>query len=264
MTRLLAILLLAAPCAAGEPPARLASFSPAATRILVDLGQSHRLAAATRWCDVPGGAGIPRVCDAFQPEIERLAGLRPDAVIMPRLANPLLADRLRSAGFRVHLLAGESADSPAEDIRMLGRLTGAEDRARSLLAERRQLRPADGRKVLVVWDGVVAGPDSYLAWVIAAAGGRPAPREGAWMDWDPETAALTNPDIVLYLVEGASPSPTPSQRGLEAWRSRPGLRTTSCASKGYIFEMHPGSDWLPASGLPAAAAALAKLMESAK
>lgn len=264
MRRLLASLLLAAQGAAAEPPARIASFSPAATRILFDLGQSHRLVAGTRWCDLPANAGLPRVCDAFQPEIERLASLRPDVVVLPRLANPLLADRLRSAGLRVHLLASESADSPAEDILSLARLTESQSKSETLLAARRQLRPSDGRKVLLVWDGVVAGPDSYLAWVIAAAGGRPAPREGAWLDWNPETAALTNPDIVLYLVEGSTPEPTPSKRGLEEWKSRPGMRTTTCASKGYIFEMHPSSDWLPASGLPKAAATLAKLMDSAK
>lgn len=262
MTRLLAILLLAAQGAAAEPPGRIASFSPAATRILADLGESGRVVAATRWCELPQGDATPRVCDAFQPEIERLAALRPEAVVVPRLANPLLAERLRSAGMRVHVLAPESPDSPAEDIRMLGELVAAENRASELVSARRPLAPPGQRKVLVVWDGVVAGPGSYLAWVITAAGARPAPAKGTWIPWDPEAVAATNPDLVLYLMEGGPAEPRPSPRLVDDWKSRPGLRTTTCASKGYIYEVRPDSRWLPASGLPAAAGALAKLLES--
>lgn len=264
MSRLLAILLLVAEGPAAEPPARIASFSPAATRILVDLGQAHRVAAATRWCELPEGAAVPRVCDAFQPEIERLAAARPDTVVVPRLANPLLAERLRSAGMRVHLLSAESPESPAEDIRTLGRLVGAESRARELIAARRPLRPPSERRVLIVWGAVVAGPDSYLAWAVGAAGGRTAPAKGAWIPWDPEAVAITDPDLVLYLNEGGPPEPKPSPRLIEEWKSRPGLRSTTCSSKGYIFEMRPGSDWLPGSGLPGAAATLAKLLDSSQ
>lgn len=264
MRSLLACLLALGQTASAEPPARIASFSPAATRILVDLGKADRVVAATRWCDLPPDSRARRICDAFEPEVERLIGLKPDAVIVPRLANPLLAERLRHAGFRVTLLAEESPDSPAADIRTLGNLTRTESRAAELVAHRRQLRPTDGRRVLVIWDGSVAGPESYVAWVIRAAGGIPAPREGRWSDWDPEAAALTNPDLVLYLREGGPSQPEVSQRWTEEWRVRAGLRITNCSIKGYIFELNPGSAWLPGSGLPEAAHILAELMHRTK
>jgi ABC-type Fe3+-hydroxamate transport system substrate-binding protein len=262
MRRLIACLALGTLAVAAGEPARIASFSPAATRILVDLGRAERLVATTRWCEVPPGGAAARICDAFEPDLEGLARERPDLVVLPRLANPLLSERIRSAGLRVEVLSAESPDSPAEDIRRLGELTGAEGRAAELLAARHPLRPPSQRRVLIVWDGVVAGPESYLAWVIRAAGARPSPTLGRWPEWDAEAIALTNPDLVLYLRTDGPPAPRASKSRIEEWRRRPGLRSTTSCSKGYIFEIQAGSDWLPASGLPKAARQLADLLEA--
>jgi len=264
MSRLVACLLLAAALAGAGEARRIASYSPAATRILVDLGRADRLAAATRWCELPAGHPAARICDAFEPELERLVALRPELVVLPRLANPLLADRLRAAGMRVEVLAEESPVSPAADIRLLGDLADARDRATELTTARHPIRAPSERRVLIIWDGVLAGPDSYLSWVIRAAGARPSPTRGRWPEWDAEAVALTNPDLVLYLHDAASTLPRPSRARIEEWRKVPGLSSTACASKGYIFEMRAGSDWLPASGLPKAAQRLAELLDEHK
>ena len=264
MTRFLACLLVSLTWAEGAEPQRIASFSPAATRILCDLGVGDRIVAATRWCEIPEGSAAARSCDAFEPELEALLRLRPDAVIVPRLANPLLAGRLRDAGMRVELLAAESPESPVTDIRSLGALTGKDARASELIAQRVELRQPSKRKVLIVWSGVSAGPNSYLAWVIKAAGAQPVPTRGTWPEWDPESIALNNPDVVLYLETKGPPTPRVSSSRLEEWRSRPGLRTTVSATKGYIFELAPGTRWLPASGLPEAARELSLLLDNCK
>lgn len=264
MNPLAACLLLGVSAAAADEARRIASYSPAATRILVDLGRADRLAGATRWCELPPGHSAARICDAFEPELERLATLRPDLIVLPRLANPLLAERLRAAGMRVTVLAAESPDSPAADIRLLGDLTDAGERAAELTTARHLLRPPSGRRVLIIWDGVLAGPESYLSWVIRAAGARPSPTHGLWPEWDAEAVALTNPDLVLYLHDAGPALPRPSKARTEEWRNLPGLRSTACSAKGYIFEMRAGSDWLPASGLPRAAQQLAELLDSHK
>lgn len=264
MTRGLACLLLAIVTAPADETLRIASYAPAATRILVDLGQAERLVATTRWCELPPGHPAPRICDAFEPELERLAASRPGLVILPRLANPLLAERLRAAGLRAEILSEESPDSPAQDVRRLGELTGAKARAAGLNGARRAIRPAGERRVLIVWGEVVAGPDCYLSWVIRAAGAAPSPTQGRWPPWDAEAIALTNPDLVLYLHDGGPASPQPSTTKIEEWRKRPGLRSTNCCSKGYIFELRPDSAWLPASGLPKAASQLADLLDKHK
>ena len=254
------LLLLGAALGAGEAK-RIASLSPAATRILVDLGCADRICVATRWCNLPAGHPAARQMDALEPDIEQLVAAQPDAVLLPRLANPLLAERLRRAGLAVTLLTPEAKDSPATDILVLGELTGRSLRATELVAERRALRPAGERRVLVIWGGVVAGPDSYLAWAIEAAGGRPAPKSGAWPQLDLEQISNLDPDLVLVIRSGGPPTPRPATSTIEEWKSTPGLRLTRCASKGYIFEVEESSCWLPASGLPEAARKLAELLE---
>ena len=86
----------AAVCGA-EPPQRIASYSPGATQTLVDLGCGPRLVAVTRWCPLPPTHPAVRTCDAFNPDLETLLQAKPDLVVLPRLANPLWAERCAKA-----------------------------------------------------------------------------------------------------------------------------------------------------------------------
>ncbi len=255
-------LVLAAATLAGAPE-RIASLSPAATRIVRDLGAEAELVAVTRWCELAPGHRARRDADAFEPDLESLAAARPSLVLVPRLSNPLLAERLRGLGLRTMVLAPESPASPAEDIAAIGAALGREDASARLLAGRRAMEggAVGGRRILVVWDGVMAAEGSYLAWAIGAAGGRALPGASRWPEWDRETAARYNPELVLYLDANGPESPRPDTARLEAWKSQPALRATDAASKGCIFHLRPSSDWLPASGLPRAAAILRQLGE---
>lgn len=262
MSRITGWLLLTAALASAEPAPRIASFSPAATRILVDLGVGAEIVAATRWCELPAAQGIPTTCDAFEPDLEALRRSGANLAIVPRLANPMLEERIRSAGLRTMVLSPESAESPAEDIVRLAELTGSKAAAARLLDERRRCQRAPtGKRVLIVWDGVCAGPSSYLAWAIGAAGGTPAPTTGAWPEWDIEQAATSKPDLVLLLRTSGPPEPSLDGESLERWRQTPGLRLSPAARLGRIYQLKPGSEWLPASGLPKAAKTLAELLE---
>ena len=249
------LLLLALSVATGAAAAeRVASLSPAGTRIARDLGAGDALVAVTRWCELPEGHPARRDLDAFEPDVERLVAARPTVVLVPRLANPLLAERLRGLGLRTEVLAAESPESPALDIARLGRALGKVAESERLLAERRACEkgPRGERRILVVWDGVMAGEGSYLAWAIEAAGGRAFPGSDRWPEWDSERVARYNPEVVLYLNEAAPGTPTRSEERLREWRSLPGLGATHAAREGCIFHLKPGSDWLPASGLPGA------------
>ena len=254
-------LLITLTAGGAESADRIASFSPAATRILVDLDAGDEIVAATRWCELPQGHPARRSCDAFEPDIEALRLSGATVAILPRLANPMLEARVRSVGLRTLVLAAESAESPAEDIAALARLTGRTEVGDRLLQARRQCpRPATGKRVLVLWDGVCAGPDSYLAWAIRAAGGEPAPGKGAWPQWDIESVTQANPDLVLVLKNDGPNKPETDKTELQRWQDTPGLRLTHAAQAGCVYHVKCGSDWLPASGLPNAVVIIAKLL----
>lgn len=262
MTRL-ALLLMAAGLAGA--PGRVASLSPAATRIVRDLGAEAELVAVTRWCELAPGHPARRDADAFEPDLEALAATRPSLVIVPRLANPLLAERLRGMGLRTKVLAAESPSSPEEDIAAIGAALGRKAEAASLVGRRRAMegRATGGRRILVVWDGVMAAETSYLSWAIAAAGGKALPGPTRWPEWDREVAARYNPELVLYLDSGGPAIPRVDVARLREWKSQAALGATDAASRGCIYHLRPSSDWLPASGLPGAAAILRELAESA-
>lgn len=253
--------LLALTGHAGEARQRVASFSPAATRILVDLGAADRIVAATRWCELPPGHRAARTCDAFEPDLEALRASGAEVAVIPRLADPRLAARIRSVGLHAVVLAAESPDSPAKDIATIAQATGLDDAGRTLLAARERTHPeATKRRVLIIWDGSCAGPASYLAWVIHAAGGEVALADGAWPQWDIELGARAQPDLVLFLRKEGPAEAAVDHETLRRWRESPGLRTTPAAQAGCIYHVKSGSDWLPASGLPRAAESLRDLL----
>jgi len=92
MRRWLATLtLLGTAWLATAAPERIASYSPGATRTLVDFGAADKIVAATRWCPLPAAHPAVRDCDVFNPDLERLLRAKPDLVILPRTSNPLWA-----------------------------------------------------------------------------------------------------------------------------------------------------------------------------
>ena len=246
---------------ATELPQRIASLSPAASRILLDLGAGDQLVLATQWCELPERHPAAREADAFTPDFERLIKLKPDLVILSRLANPLLAERLRSLQLPVLVLSAEAPDSPATDIHLLGQRLGKDVAAQRLLDERRvtKILARDAPRLLMVWDGVCAGPQSYLAWVATASGYRLASLEGAWPEWDREQAGRSQPDVVLYLTRDGPETLELDQARLKEWQSDPALRLTNAALRGSVWKTRARSIWLPASGLPEAAALLRAL-----
>ncbi len=252
---MLAVVLSWVSLSATQPPQRIASLSPAASRIMLDLGAGDQLILATQWCELPSQHSAAREADAFTPDLERLIKLKPDLVVLSRLANPLLAERLRSLKFPVLILSAEAPDSPATDIHLLGQRLGKDAAAQRLLDARRLTKPLahDAPRLLIVWDGVCAGPQSYLAWVATASGYRLASLDGAWPEWDREQVGRSQPDVVLYLTRDGSETVGLDDAKLGEWRSDPALRLTNAALKGSVWKTRARSIWLPASGLPEAA-----------
>ena len=229
---------------------RIASYSPGATQTLIDLGGATEIVMATRWCPLPKNHPAARDADVFVPDLERLLGTKPGLVILPRMANPLWAEKCAKAGLRTLVLSPESRDSVSKDILILGEATGRAEAAKkiaSLLAK----RPAKtARRIIVIWDGVMAGPESYLAEPLAAAGLDSALSRGSWIKFDWEIIATAKPDAVLWIQNSSSDSPiTTSPEKALTMRRIPGVRDLACLKNKRIYQVESGSNWLPGSGL---------------
>jgi ABC-type Fe3+-hydroxamate transport system substrate-binding protein len=229
---------------------RIASYSPGATQTLIDLGCSAEIVMATRWCPMPKDHPAARNADVFLPDLERLLETKPDLVILPRMANPLWAEKCAKAGLRTIVLNREASASVSADILLIGEATGRSTEANRLATVLRKRPTILPRTVVVIWDGVMAGPDSYLSEPLAAAGLKPALPKGSWIKFDWELLALSNPEAVLWIQNASTDGPIeicPEKIG--EMRRLPAIKELSCLKKGRIYQVNSGSNCLPGSGL---------------
>ena len=258
--------LLSAAVLAVAAPERIATYSPGATRTLVDFGAADKIVTATRWCPLPATHPAARDCDVFNPDLERLLRAKPDLVILPRTSNPLWAERCRGADLKVLVLAPESATCVLEDIRLIGEALGRSPEEIQRLNQPLERIPALlPRKLLIVWDGMMAGPDSYLGLPMRGAGFKSALKKGSWVKFDWETLAHVEPDVILWVESAPLDGPIVFSAKRKDEMSQVSLvKELKCLNAALIFETTSGSQWLPGSGLAQLVPKLAELREKVR
>jgi ABC-type Fe3+-hydroxamate transport system substrate-binding protein len=166
------------------------------------------------------------------------------------MANPLWAEKCAKAGLRTLVLNPESRDSVRKDILLIGEATGRTDAAKKITTLLSNRPAMTARTIIVIWDGVMAGPDSYLDEPLAAAGLQSALSRGAWVKFDWELLVSAKPDAVLWVQNSGVDSPitTSPEKAVEMGRI-PGVRDLDCVKKKHVYKVNSGSNWLPGSGL---------------
>lgn len=229
---------------------RIASFSPGATQTIIDLGGGDQIVAATRWCPLPSAHPAQRSCDIFLPDLESLQKLRPTLVILPRMANPLWAEKCRSAGLATLILNPESPTAVVQDIRAISLALHQAGKAEKICGRMAVPASVPHKTIIVIWDGVMAGPDAYLAGILAAGGFKSALPTGTWLKFDWEMIAQAQPHVVLWIDNAAADRPIiASQSQLNEMMQIPVVNKLKCVKAGKVFETSAGSHWLPGSGL---------------
>jgi iron complex transport system substrate-binding protein len=117
-------------------PRRIVSLSPTATEDLFAIGAGSQVIAVDRFSDYP--AGTPRTdLSGFRPNIEAIAGYRPDLVVVASDSNSVVAGLTR---LRIPVLLHPPAKNFAGaygQILRLGRATGHAGAAAALVARMR-------------------------------------------------------------------------------------------------------------------------------
>jgi ABC-type Fe3+-hydroxamate transport system substrate-binding protein len=239
---------------------RIASYSPGATQTLLDLGCAEEIVMATRWCPLPKDHPAARDADVFLPDLERLLKAKPDLVILPRMANPLWAEKCARAGLRTIVLHAESHASVRKDIIALGEATGRGQAAKEIVVRMVAGSSAPPKKIIIIWDGVMAGPESYLALPMAHAAFRSGLSQGSWVKFDWELLAEAKPDAVIWIQNSET------NGAIEAYPEKitemsqiPAIKDLACVKKGHVYQAKSGCNWLPGSGLQKILPELGKL-----
>ena len=114
------------------PPRRIVSLAPHATELVFAVGAGARLVGAMDHSDYPPAARrLPRVGDSRSIDLEAVAALEPDLVIVwPSGNSPSQVERLAKMGLPVYRSEPRRLSEIADAMRRLGVLLGEAEAAR--------------------------------------------------------------------------------------------------------------------------------------
>jgi len=114
---------------------RIVSLCPSLTELVFDLGRGGDLVGVTDYCVHPadGVASIEKVGGTKTPEIDRIAELAPDLVLLNEEENRLEdAEALAQAGIRCHASFPRDVAGTAAMVRSIGTAIGRREPAESI------------------------------------------------------------------------------------------------------------------------------------
>ncbi len=200
-------------------PQRIVSTSPSITESLFALGLGDRVVGVSTYCHFPAGVErLPKIGTYLEPNVEVIARLKPDLVIVERLPNAA-RQQLSGLSFKVAEVDYGNLQKNLDAITAVGKATGAEAAARKVTQGIQQqleaIRTASAKSpprsvVFVVGRNpgsleglIVVGGGSYLSELMTIAGGRNifADAPQAYLKTSLESLLRRNPDVLIDMGE---------------------------------------------------------------
>jgi iron complex transport system substrate-binding protein len=120
-------------------PQRIVSLAPSHTETIYALGLSDRLVAVTDYCDYPPEAKEkPSIGGFSTPNIEEVVAMNPDLVLATVIHQSEIIPQLEARGLTVVAVNPTTLDGVLDSITLIGKVTGAEKEAASLVADMRK------------------------------------------------------------------------------------------------------------------------------
>ncbi len=120
-----------------EAPQRIISGMPSVTEMLFALDLGDRIVGVTSQCDYPPEARDKERVGGFFLNLEKVVSLKPDLIIMIQSAQKRDIRKLKDFGLNVRTVDPVSVEGVVLTLLELGRLTGTEDRAKTVTAQMR-------------------------------------------------------------------------------------------------------------------------------
>ena len=200
--------------AINEIPQRIVSHVPSITEMLFALGLGDRVVGVSDYCDYPEEAmSKPSVGNYFNPSIENIVALEPDLVLTDGYSEGIIQLDELEPPINYMAIDPQDIDGIFEDLELLGKITGTEDKAEELVEDMQDniaqvltlVGGAPRPRVLFVIDATdltfpwTAGHGSFIDAFITMAGGEniAAQTEGAWVQLSLEEIVNADPEIII-------------------------------------------------------------------
>ncbi|AOK05096.1 cobalamin-binding protein [Burkholderia sp. AU19243] len=257
------------------PAQRVISLAPHATELIYAAGGGAKLVGTVTYSDYPPAAqAVPRVGDNKALDLERIAALKPDLIVVWRHGNAeRQTDALRALQIPLFFSEPKHLDDVATSLRRLGTLLGtgpaADVAAASFSRDIAALRARYSARPPVtmffqVWDRPLTTLNGAHLFndVIALCGGRNVfaalkPLAPAVTD---EAVLAANPEAIVTTAAGAtrSDAPLPS---LARWRAWPAL---TAVARNNLFAIDGDLLTRPSPRIAQGAAALCEDLDAAR
>lgn len=195
-----------------KEPKRIISIAPNITEIIFALGKQNELVGRTDYCDYPTAAKkITSIGTLEQPNIEKIAALKPDLVIASTHFSQASLKKLEELNIKVAVLYGsENFNGAYDTISKVGKLTNANSKANEIISGMK-------KKVQYVKDKVknekeptvyyvvsygeagdyTAGKGTFISQMIGMAGGKNSADDTTGWKYSVEKLVANNPNIVI-------------------------------------------------------------------
>ena len=169
-------------------PQRIVSLTPSLTEVVFALDSGHRVVGVTDSCDYPSKVkNLPNVTCWFDPDVEKLAALKPDLVLGLQTAHRNLTPELEARDIRFVLVNPLTVSGAVADIKKIAGILDVRGTAERLISDLRSRLSAIDAEVgkIAVSNRTsacrildmendrfhVAGPLSFQYDIISRAGG---------------------------------------------------------------------------------------------
>ncbi len=193
-------------------PQRIISLAPSNTEILFALGLGDRVVGVTDSCNYPPEATTkPSVGDYIAPNVEEIIAREPDLVLATNEHEEAMA-QLENQGITVVGLDPKNIDEVLDSITLVGKLTGQEKEAASLVEEMQKrikavtdktstLSEAQKLRVFyIIWHDPVwtTGAETFEDELIQMSGGVNIAHDlNGYADMSLENLIIANPQVIV-------------------------------------------------------------------
>jgi iron complex transport system substrate-binding protein len=190
------------------------SSAPSDTELAYALGLGDEVVAVDKFSNYPPEAkSKPSIGSYIDPDLESIVGANPDLVLVTGVHLAKLVPALEARGISAVVLDAKNLEGVYQDLHILGRISGHEDRATALVDQLRgrvakveqAVASATAVRTFVELDPTLfsVGPGSFLDDLIRRAGGIniAAGATTAYPQLNAEEVVRANPEVIILTDE---------------------------------------------------------------